>query len=48
MAFGGLLVQRVESFGELFGLDGELHNALKAFLEVLERCPGFVSDRANA
>ena len=48
MAFGVFFVPRVESFGELFGHVGELHNVLCAFLEVLECCPSFVSDRADA
>ena len=48
MTFGGLFIKGVESFGELFGLAGELHNVFRAFLEVFEHCPGFVSDRVDA
>ena len=42
LPFSGFLIMRVQSSGEFFNLDSELHNFLGAFSIIFERCPGLV------
>ena len=48
MAFGGLLVPWMESFGQFLSLNGNLHSVFCPFLQVFQRGPSFVSDSPNS